>query len=103
MTDQAPIDPRSLGAPAGAPIQRLYVNAIAVRGGSFDLTLDLGYGVAAESPDQIPNPPEWLARVSMSWEHALALTRLLDQAIKQYEEQVGPLPDVEKLRVKGQP
>ena len=78
----------------------MYVNAAAVRGGAFDLTIDLGYGTPPP-PGEPPEPPEWLARVSMSWEHAAALMSFLQQAIKQYEEQVGRLPDVEKIRVGG--
>jgi hypothetical protein len=98
MTDQHPIDPQIAAAP-GADIPRLYVNAIGIRGGAFDVTLDLGYSLPGDSPDQPPPAPEWLARVSMSWEHAASLIRLLSGSIKQYEDQVGPLPDVEKARV----
>jgi hypothetical protein len=103
MPDPDPVDPRFLGAPPGTPIPRLYVNAIGIRGGPFDVTLDLGFGPPAASPDQPPEAPEWLARVSMSWEHAAALRRFLEVAIKQFEEQVGPVPNVEKIRVEGQP
>jgi Protein of unknown function (DUF3467) len=102
MTDQNPIDPKLLPS-AGANIPRLYVNAIAIRGGAFDVTLDLGYSVPADSPDQAPNAPEWITRVSMSWEHAATFMRFLESAIKQYEDQVGQLPDVEKLKVQVQP
>jgi Protein of unknown function (DUF3467) len=103
MPEQTPIDPRMLGPAATAGIPRLYVNVIAIRGGAFDLTLDLGYGVPPASPDQPPEPPEWLARVAMSWEHAATLVRFLENAIKQYEDQVGQLPDVEKIRAQVQP
>lgn len=103
MTDQnPPIDP-SLLIPADADVPRLYVNAVVIRGGAFDVTLDMGYSVAPHSPDQAPIPPDWLARVSMSWEHAATLMRFLENAIKQYEEQVGQLPEVEKIRVQAQP
>jgi hypothetical protein len=102
MPDQPSFDPKLL-ASADADIPRLYVNAVAIRGGAFDVTLDLGYSVPADSPDKPPSMPEWLARVSMSWEHAAALMRFIETAIKQYEEQVGQLPDVEKIRTQVQP
>lgn len=96
MAEQNPIDLSSLAAPADAALPQLYVNAVVIRGGAFDVTVDLGHSVAPDSPDQPTPPPQWLARMSMSWEHALAFTRFLDGAIKKYEEQVGQLPDVEK-------
>jgi Protein of unknown function (DUF3467) len=102
MTDPTPIDP-SLLLTATADVPRLYANAIVIRGGAFDVTLDLGHSVAPGSPDQPPEAPVWLARVSMSWEHAATLVRFLENAIKQYEDQVGQLPDVEKIRVQVQP
>jgi hypothetical protein len=102
MPDETPpIDP-SLLIPAGADVPRLYVNAVVIRGGAFDVTLDLGYSVAPGTPDQPPEAPDWLARVSMSWEHAASLIRFLEGAIKQYEEQVGSLPDIEKVRMQAQ-
>jgi hypothetical protein len=93
-----PIDPRFLGPEEGRPVPRLYVNAVGVRGGAFDLTLDLGFSVPPGTPDEPPQPPEWLARVSMSWEHAVGFMNLLEQAIKGYEEKVGQLPDLERIR-----
>jgi hypothetical protein len=96
-----PIDPEFLGPSASAGVPRLYVNAVGIRGGPFDLTLDLGFAVPRGSPDERPEPPEWLARVSMSWEHAVGLIHLLEQSMKQYEEQVGPLPDLAKIRAAG--
>jgi hypothetical protein len=103
MPDQNPLDPALLGPSVGAGAPRLYVNAIAIRGGAFDVTLDLGYSVPPVSQDQPPEAPEWLARVSMSWEHATALARFLEEAIKTYEEQAGKLPDIEKIRAQVQP
>jgi hypothetical protein len=43
-------------------------------------------------------PPEMLIRVAMSWEHAQAIVRLMQGAIDNYQDQVGPLPDTEKVR-----
>jgi hypothetical protein len=103
IPEDPPLDPRFLGpdGTTSAP-RRIYVNNVGIRGGAFDLTLDLGYGVPPSSPDQPPEPPEWLTRVSMSWEHAVALRDLLDGAIKQYQDLAGQLPDLEKLRTGGQ-
>jgi hypothetical protein len=102
MTDQNPIqnpiDP-SLLIPAEADVPRLYVNSVVIRGGAFDVTLDLGHSVSPALPGQPPEAPKWLARVSMSWEHAVTLTRFLENAIKQYEDQAGSLPDMEKIRM----
>jgi hypothetical protein len=99
MTDQNPKQPEITLAATDVP--RLYVNAVAVRGGSFDVSLDLGFAVPGDSPDQPAPAPEWLARMTMSWEHAASLMRILEGAIKQYEDQVGPLPDVEKAQVQS--
>ena len=98
-----PNDPRLLGPAPGDDVLRLYINNVGVRGGPFDVTLDLGQGYPPATPDDPQTPPQWLARVSMSWEHAIALRMLLDDAIKKYEDLVGQLPDVEKLKVEGQP
>jgi hypothetical protein len=103
MPEPTPVDPKLLAAGPTADIPRLYVNAVAIRGGAFDVTLDLGYSIPADSPGQAPHAPEWLARVSMSWEHANAFKRFLENAIKQYETQAGELPDVEKLRAQAEP
>jgi hypothetical protein len=39
-----------------------------------------------------------LVRVAMSWEHAQAIVRLMQEAIDNYQSHVGPLPDTEKVR-----
>jgi len=98
-----PNDPRLVGPAPDENVPRLYINNVGVRGGPFDVTLDLGQGYPPASPDEPPTPPQWLARVSMSWEHAIALRLLLDEAIKKYEDLVGRLPDLEKLKVGGRP
>jgi hypothetical protein len=70
----------------------IYVNATRTLGGAFDLTLDLGYQRGAE-------PPDWVVSVAMSWEHAQALAASLEDVLKRYQDQVGPLPDIQRLRV----
>lgn len=66
-------------------IQRFHANVVQAHGGPFDLTLDFGYR---------PNPatdPEFEARITMSWEHAVALAVILGKLIEQYESQVESL------------
>lgn len=92
--------------PPGGTVPVLYVNAVGVRGGAFDITLDLGYSVPPNPPADAETPPsvDWLARVTMSWEHATVLARVLAGAVEKYEEQIGQqLPDLESLRVSEQP
>jgi hypothetical protein len=70
-----------------APDQRFYSNAVWVRGGAFDVTLDFGYRAGDEEK------AEPLARVAMSYEHVISLTRLLQNLTEQYTEKIGPIPD----------
>ena len=65
---------------------------MAAHGGPFDLTLDFGYRVD-------PNDdPELQVRVTMSWEHALAIVKVLQGLVEGYQTQVGPVADVTHLR-----
>jgi hypothetical protein len=61
-------------------------------GGPFDLTLDFGYRADpdVEPADQV--------RVTMSWEHATAMVKVIQALVDNYEAQAGKLPDLEKLR-----
>jgi hypothetical protein len=61
-------------------------------GGPFDLTLDFGYRADPEAA------PETQVRISMSWEHAIAMVKVVKALADTYEEQAGKLPDLEKLR-----
>jgi hypothetical protein len=65
---------------------------MAVYGGPFDLTIDFAYRVRPE------DEPDTQVRVTMSWEHALATAKALLTLVDGYQEQVGPLPDLEKVR-----
>jgi hypothetical protein len=65
---------------------------MAAHGGPFDLTLEFGYRL---EPDL---EPESQVRVTMSWEHALAMIKALGPLVDSYQEQVGPLPDLSRLR-----
>jgi hypothetical protein len=75
-----------------AAVPRVHVNAMAANGGPFDLTLDFGYRARPE------DEPEVQVRVTMSWEHTLAMIKALQVLVDGYEEQVGALPDLEHLR-----
>jgi hypothetical protein len=73
-------------------VVRVHANAMAAHGGPYDLTLDFGY--RAVPTDE----PEVQARVTMSWEHAAAVVKALQGMVDNYQQQVGPLPDLEHLR-----
>lgn len=70
----------------------VHVNAMRAWGGPFDLALDFGYRA---DPDAAP---ETKVRVSMSWEHAVAMVKVVQALTDDYQEQAGKLPDLEKLR-----
>jgi len=78
-------------------MQLIYANVAGIRGGAFDCSLELGYAIPPGGGEE-PQPPQWLARVAMSWEHARALHGLLGTQIAQYESQVGDLPNIELLK-----
>ncbi len=71
---------------------RVHSNAMAAHGGPFDLTLDFGY--RADPGEE----PEVQARITMSWEHALAMVKAIQALVDGYEQQVGPLRDLTELR-----
>jgi hypothetical protein len=64
-----------------------------VFGGPFDLTLDFGYRADPEAS------PATQVRVTMSWEHGLAMLKVLQALVDTYEKEAGKLPDLEKLRL----
>jgi hypothetical protein len=55
------------------------------------LTLDFGF-----QPEQEIDP-EFEVRISMSWEHALTLSRILDRVVAEWEKQV---PSLMSMRMK---
>lgn len=73
-------------------VPRVHANAMQALGGPFDVTLEFGY---RWDPEREPDPQ---ARVTMSWEHAKAMAQALVQAVENYEQQVGNLPDVTAVR-----
>jgi hypothetical protein len=60
-------------------------------GGPFDVTLDFGFRATQE------DEPNWEARITMSWEHAISVVRILERVIRDYERQV---PSLATIRVK---
>ncbi len=98
MTDDtAPDQPSRLQGVAQA-LPLFYANQAGLRPGPFDIALDFGY-LAAGAEGEPPAGTQWIARVAMSWEHARALHDLLGEQIRNYEENVGPLPDISRLKV----
>src|SRR4051794_39793729 len=88
------------GAPQAPAMPVVYANVAGIRGGAFDASLEFGYQVAP-SENEAPPPPMWHIRVAMSWEHLMALQELIQNTLSQYEQAVGSLPDLDKLKIKG--
>jgi hypothetical protein len=78
--------------PPAASAPRFHTNAMEAQGGPFDLTLNFGFRAV---PDE---EPEVQTRVSMSWEHAKAMVKAIQGLVDDYEEKVGEIPDLERLR-----
>jgi hypothetical protein len=75
---------------ASSPPTHYYANLISSIPGPFDLTIDFGCQVGQEDP-------EWLTRVSLSWEEARVLERFIGAAVRVYEQTMGPIRDIEGL------
>jgi Protein of unknown function (DUF3467) len=73
----------------------LYANAMQAHAGVFDVVLDFGFQLG----DRPGVPPESVARIATSWEHIAAMTKALSAMLDQYQQRLGPLPDVERARV----
>jgi hypothetical protein len=77
---------------AGDAFPRVHANAMAAHGGPFDISLDFGYRAEPEDDAEVQ------VRVTMSWEHASAMVKVLQSLVDGYQEQVGQLPNLERLR-----
>ena len=75
---------------------RAYVNFAAGQGGPMDLVLTLGYREGDAQPVS-------LATVTMTWEFVPLLTRLLQEHLDAYQEQVGPVRDMQQREKVEQP
>jgi len=80
----------------GDEVPRFYSNSVAAHAGAFDVVLDFGFELGDAS-----EPRSSVARVAMSWEHARAFTEMLGAMIDRYEQELGPLPNIEKARVRN--
>jgi hypothetical protein len=69
-------------APSG--VQLIYVNWVGAQPGPFDLSIDVGY----QGP---PGPPQPIARMVMTWEHAKLLRDVMDALIEQREKNTGEI------------
>ncbi len=68
-----------------SPLHSVYANAMGLRSGPFDLTVDFGHAIPEEDEAEF-NPQ---VRVSMSYHHAASLAAALRQAIEHHEKQTG--------------
>lgn len=75
---------------------RVHVNAVSVTGGLYDLFIEFGYR------SDVAGEPEVLAQMSMSWEHAKVMAKVMQRVVENYEGHVGALPDMERLREEEQ-
>jgi hypothetical protein len=66
----------------------VYVNWARVGLGPYDLTLDLGHRCDDAPPEEFP------VRAVMTWEQAKMLAKLLDDAVNEYERDVGEIRDL---------
>jgi hypothetical protein len=66
----------------------IYVNWVRTIASPYDLSLDLGYRT-----DPFP-PPSFPVRAVMSWEQAKILQLLLNDAIENFEAEVGSIREV---------
>ena len=85
-----------MAEPEGATPAQVYSNAVTAHPGAFDVVLDFGFQLGDAS-----EPRQTVARVAMSWEHAQAFRQMLSGLVERYEQELGPLPDIEKARVTG--
>jgi hypothetical protein len=87
----------TIDTPPAVPL--FYSNAVAAHPGAFDVVLDFAFQLG-DQPETQPTPS---VRVAMSWEHAHALVKVLTGLIDKYQEELGPLPDLEKARIEREP
>jgi hypothetical protein len=87
--------PQAPNAPVRV-VSRVHANALAASGGPFDVALDFGYNPPEAGQDPSMELVEWQVRIMMSWEHLASMLPLLQTLVEQYEERVGPIPDVAK-------
>jgi len=74
---------------------RRYANTVRAHPGAFDVVLDFGFQLG----DERDATTDHVAQIAMSWEHAQALVRVLTGLLETYQQNLGPLPDIDKARI----
>lgn len=67
----------------------IYVNWVRYISSPYDLSLDVGYRSEPGPPDEFP------VRLVMTWEQAKILRLLLEDAVDDFEENVGSIREIE--------
>ncbi len=66
----------------------VYANWVRLEATPYDISMDFGYRSTENPPKDFP------VHLVMTWEHAKDLLLLLDNAVKQYGENVGAIRDL---------
>ncbi len=74
--------------PKGPEELLVYANWVRLEATPYDVSMDFGYRPTEEPPRDFP------VRLVMTWEHAKDVLLLLDNAVKQYGENVGAIRDL---------
>lgn len=72
------------------PVARTYFNALAIRGGPYDVSLDLGQRGEGDEQDVL-----WQLHLVTNWEHLKSVATALAQVVESYEAEMGEVRDVE--------
>lgn len=73
------------------PIPEFYVDSVRVTAGLYTFGLELGLQEPPDEPGSEPLRATVLAKVRMSPQHALILSKILRKNVNQYIERVGPI------------
>ena len=73
------------------PIPDYYVDSVRIGTGLYTFVLELGVQETRDEPGSEPLRATPLARVRMSPQHALILSKLLRKNVNAYLERVGPI------------
>lgn len=77
------------GPPENVP--DLYVDSVKIGVGLYTVVLELGLQGPRDTPQSEPVPTKTLARVRMSPQHALILSKLLQKNVAAYISTIGPI------------
>ena len=79
------------------PIPDYYVDSIKMSVGVYTFTLEVGVQEMRDEPGSEPLRATPLARIRMSPQHALILSKILRKNVDTYIERVGPIAIPDKL------